>query len=46
MGIDGIENIKHIIEKIKKMFEGEYINGKINGKVKEYYEKSKLKFEG
>ena len=27
-------------------FEGEYLNGKRNGKGKEYYEKSQLKFEG
>ena len=27
-------------------FEGEYLNGKINGKGKEYYSKNQLKFEG
>ena len=28
------------------MFEGEYLNGKRNGKGKEYYNDGKLKFEG
>ena len=28
------------------IFEGEYLNGKRNGKGKEYYDKGKLKFEG
>ena len=28
------------------LFEGEYINGEINGKGKEYYEDGKLKYEG
>ena len=32
--------------KNKLIFEGEYINGKRNGKGKEYYENGKLKFEG
>ena len=27
-------------------FEGEYLNGKRNGKGKEYYEDGKIKFEG
>ena len=27
-------------------FEGEYLNGEKNGKVKEYYYDDKLKFEG
>ena len=31
-------------EKLK--FEGEYLNGKRNGKGKEYYDNGKLKFEG
>ena len=30
----------------KKIFEGEYLNRKRNGKGKEYYEKGELKFEG
>ena len=29
-----------------KIFEGEYLNGKRNGKGKEYYDNGKLKFEG
>ena len=29
-----------------KIFEGEYLNRKINGKGKEYYDNGKLKFEG
>ena len=28
------------------VFEGEYLNGKRNGKVKEYYPKGQLKFKG
>ena len=28
------------------IFEGEYLNGKINGKVKKYYEDGDLQFEG
>ena len=28
------------------LFEGEYIQGKRNGKGKEYYDNGKLKFEG
>ena len=28
------------------IFEGEYLNGKRNGKGKEYYHNCKLKFEG
>ena len=28
------------------LFEGEYLNGKRNGKVKEYYDNGELKFEG
>jgi len=28
------------------IFEGEYIEGKINGKVKEYYDDGTIKFEG
>ena len=28
------------------MFEGEFINEEINGKAKEYYDDSKLKFDG
>ena len=28
------------------LFEGEYLNGQRNGKVKEYYQNSKIKFEG
>ena len=28
------------------IFEGEYLNGKRNGKGKEYYDYGKLKFEG
>ena len=27
-------------------FEGEYLNGELNGKIKEYYHNGKLKFEG
>ena len=27
-------------------FEGEYLNGEINGKGKEYYSNGKIKFEG
>ena len=30
----------------KLIFEGEYLNGKRNGKGKEFYENGKLKFEG
>ena len=39
--------IKYIIWVIKLMiFEGEYLNGKRNGKGKEYYDNGELKFEG
>ena len=31
---------------VKKGFEGEYLNGKKNGKGKEYYFNGKLKFQG
>ena len=34
------------IKDVKLIFEGEYLNGKWNGKVKEYYNNGKLKFEG
>jgi len=31
---------------VKIIFEGEYLNGKRNGKGKEYYNNGKLQFEG
>ena len=30
----------------KLIFEGEYLNGKINGKGKEYYDNGELEYEG
>ena len=33
-------------ESDKIIFEGEYVNGEINGKVKEYDKNGKLEFEG
>ena len=33
-------------ERGMKAFEGEYLNGKRNGKGKEYYKDGKIKFEG
>ena len=47
-----IENGKGIIKKFYVgvyrglRFEGEYLNGEVNGKVKEYYNQGKLLFEG
>ena len=41
-----MEKEKNIILKCKLEFEGEYLNGKRNGKRKEYDEEGKLIFEG
>ena len=38
--------IKKIYDKDKLLFEGEYLNGNLNGKVKKYYGNGNLLFEG
>ena len=40
------KGLEYKIDSNKLIFEGEYINGKKNGKGKEYYDNGKLKFEG
>ena len=37
---------EYILHTFRLIFEGEYVNGKKNGKWKEYYENDELKFEG
>ena len=37
---------EYTIDKKRLIFEGQYSNGKKNGKCKEYYNNGKLKFEG
>ena len=37
---------EYILNTKRMIFEGEYLNGKRNGKGKEYYDDGKLKFEG
>ena len=36
---------EYILHTMRLIFEGEYVNGKTNGKGKEYYEDDELKFE-
>ena len=44
---DGKANIKEYYDNGKIKFEGQYFNGEINGKVKEYnYDNGQLEFEG
>ena len=41
-----MEAVKNIISNGRLKFEGEYLNDKKIGKVKEYYDDGKLEFEG
>ena len=43
---DGMERYINIMIMVKLEFEKEYMKGKINGKVKIYYDNGKLEFEG
>ena len=45
-GENNEKGINHIINKNKLIFEGEYLNGKRNGKGKKYYDDGKLMYEG
>ena len=46
MDKNGMEKEKNFIKMVNLIFEGEYLNGKRNGKGKEYYISGHLKFEG